>query len=203
MADKGPPTPRLPTACKPVKTTAPNPQAQQGQQATQHAQQEPAQNPPDEVTKQVPSLNPPAQVLDSIQPLNPPAQVLDPEQPHAPPAHVPDLIQLQNPPGHVFNPVLPPAPPAQILNQMQPQLKWSYFKPEFSGKPEEDVEAHLLRTNDWMETHSFPDVAKVQRFCLTLTSETRLWYESLKPIAVDWIGSQEHFRQQYSKFGNM
>ena len=82
---------------------------------------------------------------------------------------------------------------------MQPQLNWSYFKPEFSGKPE-DVEAHLLRTNNWMETHNLPEVAKVRRFCLTLTSEARLWYESLRPIVVDWIGLQEHFRQQYSKF---
>ena len=66
---------------------------------------------------------------------------------------------------HVPNLMLPPAPPVQI-----PQLNWSYFKPEFSGKPEEDVEAHLLRTNDWMETHNFQEVAKFQRFCLTLTS---------------------------------
>ena len=43
-------------------------------------------------------------------------------------------------------------PPPQV-----PQLNWSYFKPEFSGKPEEDVVAHLLRTNDWMETHNFID----------------------------------------------
>ena len=42
------------------------------------------------------------------------------------------------------------------------QLNWSYFRPEFTGKPEEDVEAHLLRTNDWMETHEFPDNAKVE-----------------------------------------
>ena len=54
-----------------------------------------------------------------------------------------------------------------------------------------------------METHNFPGVAKVQRFCLTLTGEARLWYESLRPIVVDWIGLQECFRQQYSKFGNM
>ena len=57
----------------------------------------------------------------------------------------------------------PQAPPAQV-----PQLNWSYVKPKFSGKPEEDVEAHLLRTNGWMETHIFPDVMKVQRFCLTV-----------------------------------
>ena len=85
---------------------------------------------------------------------------------------------------------------------MQPQLNWSYFKPEFSGVPGEDADAHLLRTNDWMETHNFPEVAKVQRFCLTLTREARLWCELLRPIVVDWIGLQKHFRQQYSKFDN-
>ena len=83
-----------------------------------------------------------------------------------------------------------------------PQLNWSYFKPEFSSKPEENAEAHLLRTNDWMETHNFPEAAKVQRFCLTLTGEASLWYESLRLIEVDWTGLQECFRQQYSKFGN-
>ena len=54
-----------------------------------------------------------------------------------------------------------------------------------------------------MGTHSFPEVAKVQRFCLTLTSEAKLWFESLRPIVVDWTRLQGHFRQQYSKFGNM
>ena len=83
-----------------------------------------------------------------------------------------------------------------------PQLNLSYFKPEFLAKPEEDVVAHLLRTNDWMKTHNFPDDAKVQRFCLTLTGEARLWYEILRPIQIDWTGFLEHFRQQYSKFGS-
>ena len=32
-------------------------------------------------------------------------------------------------------------------------LNWSNFKPQFSGKPEEDAEAHLLHSNDWMEAH--------------------------------------------------
>ena len=82
-----------------------------------------------------------------------------------------------------------------------PQLNWSYFKLEFSGKPE-DVEAHVLRTNNCMETHNFPEVAKVQRLCLTFTSEARLWYESLRPIVVDWTGLHECFRQQNSKFCN-
>ena len=64
-----------------------------------------------------------------------------------------------------------------------PQLNWSHFKPEFAGKPDEDAEAHLLRTNDWMDTHVFPEGVKAQRFCLTLVGEARLWYESLRPIA--------------------
>ena len=82
-----------------------------------------------------------------------------------------------------------------------PQLNWSHFKPEFSGKPE-DAEAHLLRTNDWMDTHAFPEGVKVQWFCLTLAGEARLWYESLRPINVDWLGLPNQFRQQYSKIGN-
>ena len=53
-----------------------------------------------------------------------------------------------------------------------------------------------------METHCFPEVVKVQRLCLTSTGEARLWYESLRPIVIDWTGLQDQFRQQYSKFGN-
>ena len=66
------------------------------------------------------------------------------------------------------------------------------------------MEAHLLRTNDWMNTHDFPDDQKVRRFCLTLLAEARLWYATLnvQQQQLDWAGLQEHFRQQYSKFGN-
>ena len=53
-------------------------------------------------------------------------------------------------------------------------LNWSYFKPEFSGKPDEDAEAHLLCTNDWMNAYHFNEGVKVQRFCLTLLGEARL-----------------------------
>ena len=84
----------------------------------------------------------------------------------------------------------PQNPPFQV-----PQLNWSYFKPQFSGKPEEDAIAHLLRTNDLVETHNFPQEGKVQRFCLTHTGEARLWYESLRSIEIDWPTLQEHFRQ--------
>ena len=39
------------------------------------------------------------------------------------------------------------------------------------------------------------------KICLIL-GEARLWYESLRPINVDWQGLQNQFRQQYSKIGN-
>ena len=88
------------------------------------------------------------------------------------------------PPAQTYEPV----PPAKPRQQAHGVLNWSHFRPEFSGKPEEDAEAHLLRTNDWMETHNCPDMVKVQRFCLTLTGKVRLWYESLRPIVIDWQG---------------
>ena len=39
-------------------------------------------------------------------------------------------------------------------------------------------------------------------FVLTLPGEARLWYETLRPIEIDWMALQECFRQQYSKFGS-
>ena len=62
----------------------------------------------------------------------------------------------------------------------------------------------MLRTNDWMTTHDFPDDQKVRRFCLTLSGGARLWYETLnaQQQQLNWAGLQERFRQQYSKFGN-
>ena len=110
-------------------------------------------------------------------------------------------VQLPVPPAQ---PVVPPvqlaAPP--VHQGPMPQLKWSHFKPEFTGKTDEDAELHLLRTNDWIDTHAFPEAVKVQRFCLTLVGEARSWYESLRPIVLDWNGLQTQFRQQYSKIGN-
>ena len=172
------------------------------------------------ISAHIPNTQPPPLLPGHIP--NPPAQVPDPEELQNPPPQVPYPVQTPNPPAQVPNPVSHQIPhhlhltqcnlhpPAQVPNLMVPQtppaqvaqLNWSYFKPGFSGKPQEDVEAHLLRTNDWMETHNFPEVAKGHRFCLTHTGEARLWYETLRPIEVDWTGLQEHFRQQYSKFVN-
>ena len=109
----------------------------------------------------------------------------------------------------------PNPPPTQQQQQPQPQpqpqdeeqqqvvhLNWSHFKPEFSEKPDEDAEAHLPCSNDWMNAHHFVEGVKVQRFCFTLLGEARLWYQSLEPINVDWQELQNLFRQHYSKIGN-
>ena len=58
--------------------------------------------------------------------------------------------------------------------QQHLHINWSNFKPEFSGKPEEDAQTHLLCSNDWMNAHHFVDGVKVQRFLLTLLGEARL-----------------------------
>ena len=112
----------------------------------------------------------------------------------------PPLNDLFNPPPP-HNPFLPNAPIAPGACQRQ-QLNWSHFKPEYACKSEEDAEAHLLRMNDLMDTHDFQDQVKVQRFCLTLVGEARLWYKLLRPINTDWEDLQHMFRQQYSKIGN-
>ena len=102
-----------------------------------------------------------------------------------------------------LHPTPPPAQQQDHAGQQQQvvHLNWSNFKPEFSGKPDEDAEAHLLCLNDWMNAHHFVDGVKVQRFCLTLLGEARLWCQSLEPINVDWQGLQNLFRQQYFQIG--
>ena len=58
------------------------------------------------------------------------------------------------------------APAAQQPGQQVVHLNWSYFKPEFSGKPDKDAEAHLLCTSDWMNAHHFIKVSKSKDFVL-------------------------------------
>ena len=66
---------------------------------------------------------------------------------------VPDIPAHPPPPAQP-NPTQQPQQPAQPAQQVV-HLIWSHFKPEYSGKHEEDAEDHLLRTNDWMNTHHF------------------------------------------------
>ena len=65
---------------------------------------------------------------DQIQPLDTPTE--GPNQPNQP-----------NQPHNIL--------PEPMANPHQ--LNWSYFKPEFAGKMDEDAEAHLPRSNDWMD----------------------------------------------------
>ena len=118
----------------------------------------------------------------------------------AEPGPQPQNVPAPKPPPPTADPSVPQAP--QQPAQPMVHLNWSHFKLEFSGKPDEDAEAHLLCTNDWMNAHHFVECVKVQRFCLSLLGEARLWYHSLEPINVDWQRSQNLFRQQYSKIGN-
>ena len=108
-------------------------------------------------------------------------------------------------------PVQPPQQPAPVepapagIVVPTPQIiyqNWIGKKPEFSVKPEEDAESHLLSTRDWMEAHNFPEGDKVRHFCLMLIGKARLWYESLAPLDDDWPALQNKFRWQYSKIGN-
>ena len=133
----------------------------------------------------------------------------DEEGPQAPApqgANEPPAPPDPPPPQNQQIPIVPNAPLVLIAPHVptpdMPQLNWSHFKPKYLGKPEEDAEAHLLRTNDWMDTHRFPDHIKIHRFCLTFVGEARLWYKFLRLIYVDCIGLQNTFRQQYSKIGN-
>ena len=179
MAESRLHTPKLPKMHKPMKTKA----TDQAKAKGSPQQDSPQQNlplepevvvvPPNQVTdlalpypQDLPTPYPPVHILDPAAPPPPPitpVHVPNPVQLEIPPVHVPDPVQLQIPPAHVPNPVQPQNPPKQVPNPMlppappvqKPQLNWSYFKPEFSGKAEEDAEAHLLRTNDWMETHNF------------------------------------------------
>ena len=54
-----------------------------------------------------------------------------------------------------------------------------------------------------MNAHHFNEDVKVQRFCLTLLGEARLWFQSLEPLeGTTWPQLQNLFRQRYSKLGN-
>ena len=82
------------------------------------------------------------------------------------------------PPAPFTQPAVPPvqlaAPPVQQGPMLQ--LKWSHFKPVFAGKSDEDVKAHPLSKNYWMDTHPFPEGVRIQCFFLNLVGEASLWY---------------------------
>ena len=70
------------------------------------------------------------------------------------PAQVPVQVVQNVPVQPLQQPFPMQAGPAGIMPA--PQIfyqNWIGKKPEFSGKPEEDAESHLLSTRDWMEAH--------------------------------------------------
>ena len=106
----------------------------------------------------------------------------------APPAPPAPTVPVPLP---VIAPVQLPIPPGQPISAQPIQqacvqrLHWLHLKPEFTGKPGEDAEAHFHRMNDWIDTHAFQEGVKVQHFCLTLAEEARLWNETIRPINID------------------
>ena len=160
---------------------APNPANPNAQDQNADAVQGPANQ------AQGPAVQNQAQGPAAQMPVQGPAQVGQniPVQP------LQQLVPIQLAPAGI----VVPAP--QIIYQ-----NWIGKKPEFSGKPEEDAESHLLSTRDWMEVHNFPEGDKVRHFCLTLINEARLWYKSLTPLDDDWPALQNKFRWQYLKIGN-
>ena len=89
------------------------------------------------------------------QPLDLPAE--EQEQPNQHLDVLAKETEQPNNPNH-----LPENLPIPMANN---HLNWSHFKPDISGKPEENMEVHLLRTNDCMNTHEFPNDQMVRRFC--------------------------------------
>ena len=81
------------------------------------------------------------------------------DAPPVPPASVPPAPPQAIPSVQLSVPSEQPIHPAHV-----PKLNWSNFKPKFAGKPDEDMEAPLLRMNDWMDTHRFQEDVKVQCF---------------------------------------
>ena len=147
-------------------------------QAQGLAVENPAQGPADQNQGQVPAGQVPAQgPIQVVQ--NVPVQPL--QQP----------VPIQLAPAGITMPT------PQIFYQ-----NWIGKKPEFSGKPEDDAEPHLLSMRDWMEVHNFPEGEKVRHFHVTLIGEARLWYELLALLDNDWPTLQNKFRWQYSKIGN-
>ena len=89
------------------------------------------------------------------------------------------------PPGATSSTNRSASPSCTTMTVCPSCVKLVSFKTRVFWQTKEDAETHLLRTKDWMETHIFPEEVKVQRFCLALMGELRLWYESLRPIVID------------------
>ena len=68
--------------------------------------------------------------------------------------------------------------------------------PIFKGTPGERPEAHLLRTNDWMDTCNILPVNKPTNFKHTLDHLAREWYDSLT-FPITWNDLQQRFSRYF------
>ena len=118
-----------------------------------------------------------------------------------PPDRQEGLQQPQQPPVLPQQPIVPPVPP-QPVPTVPMAVNWSHFKHELSCKSEEDPEADLLRTIDWIDMHNFVGDQRVRRVPLTSAGEARLLYQTIHPFQGNWKELQDIFRTQPSKIGN-
>ena len=65
----------------------------------------------------------------------------------------------------------PTGPVAPVFMNLQVKC------PPFSTNNDEDMESHLLSSNDWMNSQGIAEDAKCGRFCLKLDGNAYLWYE--------------------------
>ena len=124
-----------------------------------------------------------------------------------PPPPIPGPV---GPAGPVGPTGLPPARAtllAQMVAAMQaaaagipPPPRVKLPPPIFKGLPGERPDAHLLRTNDWMDTYNILPVNKPANFKHTLDHLAREWFDSLTfPIA--WNDLQQWFSRYFSTQG--
>ena len=56
----------------------------------------------------------------------------------------------------------------------------------FSATDCEDIESHILHSNDWMNSQGIAEDTKCGRFSLTLGGDACLQYESVIPVVSYW-----------------
>ena len=92
-------------------------------------------------------------MTDGVPPAPQPPSVIPPVVPPVPP------VQLPAPPVH---PIIPPTQPIQPAPM--PQLIGPILA-QIHRLTDRDAEVHLLRTNEWMDTHAFPEGVDIQQIC--------------------------------------
>ena len=68
------------------------------------------------------------------------------------------------------------------IESVVPVFMTLYIKHQFIlVMDDEDVDGHLLSSNDWLNSLGIAEHAKLGRFCLTLHGHVHLWYQSIAP----------------------